>query len=265
MLVHSFSAMVSGFAFLSAGGRGSGRCYCWRRRRPGLRRLCPALWCFVSASLSSFSFGFIFLSLFVGGGGIGLDMLVVFFFIFLFPFYFSFDFSIIFFLFPLPSPLPFFLFFFFSLFPFIFALPISRAATPFPSPRTCPRGFPPSLAAFLRALSLSFRPLLPPPLPRLSGARRRLWGRAFPPNRCAKLRAGATVPPQQDGSSLGSFALFPGCGGGGPRQRCAGTGAELWVAFSDYGSVGPRVRVLSVPAAGARPAGIARSPAAAFF
>lgn len=113
MLVHSFSAMVSGFAFLSAGGRGSGRCYCWRRRRPGLRRLCPAFWCFVSASLSSFSFGFIFLSLFVGGG-IGLDMLVFFFFlIFLFPFYFSFDFSIIFFLFPLPSPLPFFLFFFF--------------------------------------------------------------------------------------------------------------------------------------------------------
>lgn len=265
MLVHSFSAMVSGFAFLSAGGRGSGRCYCWRRRRPGLRRLCPALWCFVSASLSSFSFGFIFLSLFVGGG-IGLDMLVVFFlfsfFLFIFPLI-SLLFS--FFFLYLPPSLFSFFFFSFSLFPFIFALPISRAATPFPSPRTCPRGFPPSLAAFLRALSLSFRPLLPPPLPRLSGARRRLWGRAFPPNRCAKLRAGATVPPQQDGSSLGSFALFPGCGGGGPRQRCAGTGAELWVAFSDYGSVGPRVRVLSVPAAGARPAGIARSPAAAFF
>lgn len=72
------------------------------------------------------------------------------------------------------------------------------------------------------------------------------------------------MPPQQDGSSLGSPALSPGCGGGGPRQRCAGAGAALWVTVSDYGSLGPRVRVPSVLAAGARPAGRARSAAAAF-
>lgn len=193
MLVHSFSAMVSGFAFLSAGGRGAGRCYCWRRRRPGLRRLCPAFCRFASPSPSSLSFGFIFLCLFAEGlgGEIGSVMLMVFFF---FPFLFSFLFAFLFLFYflsflprPPPPPLPpffsflfppFFFSFFPSLLPFIFALPISGAATPFPSPRTCPRGFPPSPAALLKAPSLSFRSLPPPPLPRRSGARRRLRGRS---------------------------------------------------------------------------------------
>lgn len=192
MLVHSFSAMVSGFAFLSAGGRGAGRCYCWRRRRPGLRRLCPAFCRFASPSPSSLSFGFIFLCLFAEGlgGEIGSVMLMVFFFSLSFFLSICLFISLLFSFFP-PSPspstpplffpfcFPLFSFLFFpSLLPFIFALPISGAATPFPSPRTCPRGFPPSPAAFLKAPSLSFRSLPPPPLPRRSGARRRLRGRS---------------------------------------------------------------------------------------
>lgn len=129
MLVHSFSAMVSGFAFLSAGGRGAGRCYCWRRRRPGLRRLCPAFCRFASPSPSSLSFGFIFLCLFAEGlgGEIGSVMLMVFFFFpFFFHFYLPFYFSFIFFLSSLALPLhpsPLFFPFCFPLFSFLFFPP----------------------------------------------------------------------------------------------------------------------------------------------
>lgn len=131
MLVHSFSAMVSGFAFLSAGGRGAGRCYCWRRRRPGLRRLCPAFCRFASPSPSSLSFGFIFLCLFAEGlgGGDWFGYVDGFFFSLSFFLSICLFISLLFSFFP-PSPSPstpppFFFLFVSPFFLFFFSLPFA--------------------------------------------------------------------------------------------------------------------------------------------
>lgn len=164
--------MVSGFAFLSAGGRGAGRCYCWRRRRPGLRRLCPAFCRFASPSPSSLSFGFIFLCLFAEGlgGEIGSVMLMVFFFSLSFFLSICLFISLLFSFFP-PSPSPstppffflfvspFFLFFFSLPFAFYFCSADLWSRHPVPVAPHLPAGF----SSFPRRLSEGSVSLLPIP------------------------------------------------------------------------------------------------------